>query len=66
MTPACSRSPPGVDHWLKGEDIGIMSEPRNILSEPEWAMWGPIIANVWFGIPFFAITLLAALKSIPG
>jgi multiple sugar transport system permease protein len=28
-------------------------------------MWGPIIANVWFGIPFFAITLLAALKSIP-
>jgi multiple sugar transport system permease protein len=29
------------------------------------AMWGPIIANVWFGIPFFAITLLAALKSIP-
>jgi multiple sugar transport system permease protein len=28
-------------------------------------MWGPIIANIWFGIPFFAITLLAALKSIP-
>ncbi|MBN9057579.1 MAG: sugar ABC transporter permease, partial [Rhizobiales bacterium] len=29
------------------------------------AMWGPIIANVWWGIPFFAITLLAALQSIP-
>ena len=28
-------------------------------------MWGPIIANVWWGIPFFAITLLAALQSIP-
>jgi multiple sugar transport system permease protein len=28
-------------------------------------MWGPILANVWFGVPFFAITLLAALKSIP-
>ena len=26
---------------------------------------GPIIANVWFGIPFFAITLLAALQAIP-
>ena len=37
----------------------------NILSDPATAMWGPIIANVWFGIPFFAITLLAALKSIP-
>ncbi len=29
-------------------------------------MWGPIVANIWFGIPFFAITLLAALQSIPG
>ena len=29
-------------------------------SDPATAMWGPIIANVWFGIPFFAITLLAA------
>ena len=28
-------------------------------------MWGPIVANIWFGVPFFAITLLAALKSIP-
>jgi multiple sugar transport system permease protein len=52
-----------IPHWLHA--IGVMSEPRNILSEPEYAMWGPIIANVWFGIPFFAITLLAALKSIP-
>jgi multiple sugar transport system permease protein len=28
-------------------------------------MWGPIVANIWYGIPFFAITLLAALQSIP-
>lgn len=28
-------------------------------------MWGPITANVWWGIPFFAITILAALQSIP-
>ena len=32
---------------------------------PHIAMWGPIIANVWWGIPFFAITLLAALQAIP-
>jgi multiple sugar transport system permease protein len=35
------------------------------LSNPDHALWGPIIANIWWGIPFFAITLLAALQSIP-
>ena len=45
--------------------IGLQAEPTSILSDPATAMWGPIIANVWFGIPFFAITLLAARKSIP-
>jgi multiple sugar transport system permease protein len=45
--------------------IGLQAEPVSILSDPATAMWGPIIANVWFGIPFFAITLLAARKSIP-
>jgi multiple sugar transport system permease protein len=44
---------------------GLMSAPENLLSSPERALWGPIIANVWWGIPFFAITLLAALQSIP-
>jgi len=45
--------------------IGLQAEPVTILASPATAMWGPIIANVWFGIPFFAITLLAARKSIP-
>lgn len=49
--------------WLFS--LGLPGEPYNILSDPQLAMWGPIIANVWFGIPFFAITLLAALQSIP-
>ncbi|KRD69750.1 MULTISPECIES: carbohydrate ABC transporter permease [Sinorhizobium/Ensifer group] len=52
-----------LPHWLYA--LGIMSEPNNILSDPQLAMWGPIIANVWWGIPFFAITLLAALQAIP-
>ena len=52
-----------LPHWMAG--LGILDEPYNILSNPDIAMWGPIIANVWFGIPFFAITLLAALQSIP-
>jgi multiple sugar transport system permease protein len=52
-----------LPHWLYS--WGILSEPNNILSDPALAMWGPIIANVWWGIPFFAITLLAALQAIP-
>ena len=52
-----------IPHWLAA--LGIMSEPANILAYPGTAMWGPILANVWYGIPFFAITLLAALQSIP-
>ncbi|MBB4242170.1 MULTISPECIES: carbohydrate ABC transporter permease [Rhizobium] len=52
-----------IPHWLYA--MGLMSEPNNILSDPNYAMWGPIVANVWWGIPFFAITLLAALQAIP-
>ncbi len=47
------------------EAIGIMDKAENLLSDPDHAMWGPITANVWFGIPFFTIMLLAALRSIP-
>lgn len=52
-----------LPHWLFA--LGLMDEPANLLSDPQLAMWGPIIANVWWGVPFFAITLLAALQSIP-
>ncbi len=52
-----------LPHWMAA--LGILSEPYNILSDPALAMWGPIIANVWFGIPFFAITMLAALQAVP-
>lgn len=52
-----------LPHWLYA--LGLMNEPANILSNPHLAMWGPIVTNVWWGIPFFAITLLAALQAIP-
>lgn len=53
-----------LPHWMAS--LGILSEPYNIMGDPDLAMWGPIMANIWFGVPFFAITLLAALQSIPG
>jgi len=49
--------------WLAA--VGILDEPRNILSDPDLALYGPITAMIWWGVPFFAITLLAALRSIP-
>ncbi|MCG8706903.1 sugar ABC transporter permease [Brenneria sp. 4F2] len=52
-----------LPHWLAA--LHVISEPYNILSDPQLALFGPVLANVWFGIPFFAITLLAALQSIP-
>ncbi|HEV7247000.1 MAG TPA: sugar ABC transporter permease [Shinella sp.] len=52
-----------LPHWMYA--LGIVDAPNNILSDPHLAMWGPIVANVWWGIPFFAITLLAALQAIP-
>ncbi len=52
-----------LPYWFQA--LGLMRTPDNLLSDPEHALWGPILAMVWWGIPFFAITLLAALQSIP-
>jgi multiple sugar transport system permease protein len=52
-----------IPHWLTS--LHLMASPENLLSSPTHAIWGPIIANVWWGFPFFAIMLLAALQSIP-
>lgn len=52
-----------LPHWLFA--LGVLSSPDNILADPAIAMWGPITANVWWGVPFFAITLLAAIQAIP-
>lgn len=45
--------------------IGILSKPIGFLSNPNLAMTSVIISNVWYGVPFFGIMLLAALQSVP-
>jgi multiple sugar transport system permease protein len=45
--------------------LGLIEERIGFLSDPKWAMISVVIANVWYGIAFFAIMLLAALQSVP-
>jgi multiple sugar transport system permease protein len=46
--------------------LGLMSAPGpNWLGTTEYAMAAVIAVNVWRGLPFFAITVLAGLVSIP-
>ena len=35
------------------------------LGDPGWAMFSIILVNVWRGLPFFAISFLAGLQTIP-
>jgi len=44
--------------------IGIIDSYINFLGEPWLARVSTIIANVWRGVPFVAITLLAGLQTI--
>ncbi|MGI6215632.1 MAG: carbohydrate ABC transporter permease [Christensenellales bacterium] len=44
---------------------GFISENIHWLSDPKIAMYSVITANVWYGIPYFGIMLLAALQSVP-
>lgn len=44
---------------------GLIEEPVRWLSDTSISLWSVIIANIWYGIPFFAIMIQAALKSVP-
>lgn len=46
-------------------NLGIIDQYINFLGDPNNARASVIAANVWRGIPFVAITLLAGLQTIP-
>ena len=48
-----------------GTRLGILSQPIAWLSQPGTALAAVILAVVWQGFPFFAVTLLAGLQAIP-
>jgi multiple sugar transport system permease protein len=45
--------------------LGLIDSYINFLGDPENARASTIVANIWRGIPFVAITLLAGLQTIP-
>jgi multiple sugar transport system permease protein len=54
-----------VVNW-SGIALGVMDPPGpNWLGQKYYAMAAVIAVNVWRGLPFFAITILAGLVSIP-
>ncbi|HMR33314.1 MAG TPA: ABC transporter permease subunit [Geminicoccaceae bacterium] len=45
-------------------NMGLIGEPQGWLSDPHLAMPSVIAVNVWKGIPFYTLLLLAGLKAI--
>lgn len=45
--------------------LHLVSQPIGFLSDPRYAMVSVIVTNIWYGVPFFGIMLLAALQSVP-
>ncbi|MCC2594116.1 sugar ABC transporter permease [Tessaracoccus sp. OS52] len=44
---------------------GIVESPVPWLADPDLALFAVITANVWYGVTFFAMMILAALQSVP-
>ncbi len=45
--------------------VGILKSNVAWLSNPNTAFWAVVVSELWRGVPFFAITILAGLQSIP-
>jgi multiple sugar transport system permease protein len=52
-----------VNYILLG--LGLISRKIPWLGDPFWAMVSVIIVNTWRGLPFFAVSFLAGLMTIP-
>jgi multiple sugar transport system permease protein len=51
--------------WLL-RHLGLISKNINFLGDPGLAISSVCLVNIWRGIPFFAITILAGLQAVPG
>ena len=46
------------------KEMGLISNNIDFLGDPWNARWSTIFANIWRGVPFVAITLLAGLQTV--
>jgi len=47
------------------QDLGIVGAGIHWLGNPDLAMLSVIMANVWRGFPFFGVSFLAAMQTVP-
>lgn len=45
--------------------VGLIDSPIPWLADPDLAMIAVVTANIWYGVTFFAMMILAALQSVP-
>ena len=50
--------------WLL-KNLGLIKQNINFLGAPNLAISSVCLANIWRGIPFFGITILAGLQAVP-
>jgi len=50
--------------WLF-KNLGLISKNINFLGDPTLAIASVCWANIWRGVPFFGITILAGLQAVP-
>jgi multiple sugar transport system permease protein len=52
-----------VLNWMLFK-MGFITGRINWLGDPDLALWSVMVVNIWRGVPFYAITLLAGLQTI--
>ena len=50
--------------WLL-KHFGLITQNVNFLGDPKLAISSVCLANIWRGVPFFGITILAGLQAVP-
>ncbi|MER5479522.1 sugar ABC transporter permease [Streptomyces sp. NPDC002734] len=53
----------GVSRYLA--DAGIGAYGTSVLSDTDTVFWAVVVTELWRGVPFFAILILADLQSVP-
>jgi multiple sugar transport system permease protein len=48
------------------QQAGLIDQPILFLANPDLALWSVLLSVIWQGTPFWTMTLLAGLQSIPG